>query len=172
MPTPQTKQIGFRNHLNLDPVGSDVDLSADVVNFDAGALNRIMLDANAIGYDVTRQVHGAFNFLVNITFQNRTNAGLFTLFENYFQGNPPYWMSFEWWEDAGSAVGAGNLKWHFVNGTCGTIPGTPANWNTIGQTTMAVMFEDVATNDADDAAGVSIKDGSTVVTHIADAAPA
>ncbi len=171
MPTPQTKLIGIEWHVNLDPEGDNVDLGADITALDLGGFERILHDANTLGYDVMRKVHGAWNFPVSMTIQQRANWGLWDLFKDYLQGDPPFWGSFEIWK-ASAAVGANNQKLHLMDGTTGNLPIGNISWNTVSELTLTWQFERVGLNDADDAACVDIKDGSTALTHIADAAPA
>lgn len=171
MPTVQDKQVGIKNYLQLDHVGADVDLSADIVTF-SPALLRTMLEMNALGFEVMDQIHGAFDFTATLALHNRANSGLHTVFANYFQGSPPYWLSLVWREST-AAVGGTNTEWFFGKGVCGTIPGPNSVWNTVQDTQFVIRFGEVGIDSAtDDATYTSIVDGTTVLTNIADAAPA
>lgn len=170
MPTAQDKLIGINNYLRLDHVGADVDLSADVVTF-SPALQRTMLEANAIGFEVMDVVHGAFDFSVQIEIQNRSNVGLHTVFENYFQGTPPYLMSMVWRASSGT-IGTGNKEWYFGGGKCNSVPGPNVGWNSIQNTSMTVRFTEIGIATSDGPTYTSVIDGSTTLTNIADATPA
>lgn len=175
MPAVTTKQIGIGQEIILDPIGAAEDLGADAVSF-SHALVRTMLESNQLGHLTLRDIHGANDLTSALTLQQRANVALHDIFLPYTQvgalGVAPFLMSMSWLGFQGVAISATNRKWIFVLGTCPTIVGPSAAFNTVETVEFPIRWGDVGTQTSAGATYTSILTGTADdITNIADAPP-